>query len=158
MNPARLITRFNLWLSRIPYSPVALLGRFAIAATFWTSGQTKIDGLAINIVNGEFSLGWPSLRPLAVILFRDEYRLPLIPPELAATLAALAEHVFPLLLLLGLATRLSALALLIMTLVIQLWVYPGAYAIHGVWATVLLLLMSRGAGICSCDHWLARRH
>lgn len=158
MNPARLITRLNLWLSRIPYSPVALLGRFAIAATFWTSGQTKIDGLVINIVNGEFSLGWPSLRPLAVILFRDEYRLPLIPPELAATLAALAEHVFPLLLLLGLATRLSALALLIMTLVIQLWVYPGAYAIHGVWATVLLLLMSRGAGICSCDHWLARRH
>ncbi len=157
MNPARIITRLNLWLSRIPYSPIALLGRFAIAAVFWKSGQTKIDGLAIDIVSGEFSLGWPSLKPLAVLLFRDEYRLPLLSPELAATLAALAEHAFPVLLLLGLATRLSALALLMMTLVIQLLVYPGAYPVHGVWATVLLLLMSRGAGMFSLDHWLARR-
>lgn len=157
MNPARIITRLNLWLSRIPYSPIALLGRFAIAAVFWKSGQTKVDGLAIDIVSGEFSLGWPSLKPLAVFLFRDEYRLPLLSPELAATLAALAEHAFPVLLLLGLATRLSALALLMMTLVIQLLVYPGAYPVHGVWATVLLLLMSRGAGMFSLDHWLARR-
>ncbi|PSJ43808.1 hypothetical protein C7H85_16320 [Zobellella endophytica] len=154
MNP---VQHCNLWLGRIPHSLVALLGRFAIAAVFWKSGQTKIEGLAIDLVAGEFQLGWPRLRPLAVILFRDEYRLPLLSPELAATLAALAEHLFPTLLLLGLATRLSALALLVMTAVIQLLVYPGAYPVHGVWATVLLLLMARGAGVVSLDHWLARR-
>ena len=76
---------------------------------------------------------------------------------LAALLAALAEHVFPVLLLLGLATRLSALALLGMTLTIQLFVYPDAYPTHGVWATVLLVLIARGAGPYSLDHFLAGR-
>lgn len=145
------------WLERIPYSAIALLARFAIAAVFWNSGQTKVKGLEINFVTGEFHLGWPALSDSAVALFRDEYRVPLLPPELAAVLAASAEHVFPILLLLGLATRLSALALLGMTLVIQVFVYPGAYATHGTWAAVLLLLAARGAGTLSLDHWLARR-
>ena len=87
-------------------------------------------------------------------------RMPLLLPLLlllAALLAALAEHVFPVLLLLGLATRLSALALLGMTLTIQLFVYPDAYPTHGVWATVLLVLIARGAGPYSLDHFLAGR-
>lgn len=88
-------------------------------------------------------------------LFRDEYQLPLIQPEIAATLAAFAEHFFPLLILLGLATRLSALALLGMTLTIQLFVYPDAYPTHGTWAAVLLLLMVHGPGKLSLDHWIA---
>lgn len=144
-------------LNRLPYSLIALLGRFSIAAVFWRSGQTKVDHFALDIISGEVSLGWPSLSPSAVFLFREEYRLPLISPELAALLAASAEHLFPLLLLLGLATRLSALALLGMTLVIQLLVYPGAWPLHGLWATVLLLLMARGPGVVSLDHWLTRR-
>ena len=90
-------------------------------------------------------------------LFRDEYRVPLLPPELAAVLAASAEHLFPILLLAGLATRCSALALLAMTLVIQVFVYPGAYATHGTGATVLLLLAARGPGVLSLDHWLVVR-
>jgi putative oxidoreductase len=139
---------------RIPYSLVALLARFSIAAVFWSSAQTKVDGLVINLVNGEFMPGWPRLSASAVALFRDEYRLPLLPPELAATLAATAEHGFALLLLLGLATRLSALGLLGMTLVIQLLVYPGAYATHGTWAALLLMLISRGAGAVSLDRLL----
>jgi putative oxidoreductase len=69
----------------------------------------------------------------------------------------MAEHVFPFLLLIGLATRFSALALLGMTLVIQLFVYPDAYATHGTWAALLLYLMARGPGALSIDHWLARR-
>lgn len=142
---------------RIPHTLLAALGRFSIAAVFWNSGQTKVEGLAINIVNGEFTLGWPRLSDSAVWLFSDEYKLPILPPELAATMAAFAEHVFPLLLLLGLATRFSALALLGMTLVIQVLVYPGAYATHGVWAAVLLYLMARGPGALSLDHWLASR-
>lgn len=145
-------------LERIPPSLVALLARFSIAAVFWTSGQTKIQGLAINFVTGEFKLGWPRLSDSAVDLFKDEYRLPVIPPELAAPLATTAEHLFPLLILIGLGTRFSALALLFMTLVIQVFVYPGAYATHGTWAAVLLYLIARGPGNLSLDHWLARRH
>ncbi|NVK40691.1 MAG: DoxX family protein [Oceanospirillaceae bacterium] len=144
-------------LARIPESLIALLGRFSIAAIFWKSGQTKLEGLAIDIVSGEFQLGFPTLANSTLFLFREEYRLPLLPPELAAIMAASAEHLFPLLLLLGFATRFSALALLLMTLVIQIFVYPDAYPTHGVWATVLLCLMVRGPGKVSIDHWIARR-
>lgn len=143
---------------RIPHSLIALLGRFSIAAVFWKSGQTKIEGLAIDIVEGDFRLGWPRLADSAVGLFRDEYRLPLLPPETAAVLAATAEHVLPLLLLVGLATRFSALGLFFMTAVIQLFVYPDAYPLHGVWAAVLLWLVAFGPGKLSIDHLLARRY
>jgi len=132
----------------IPHSLIALLGRFSIAAVFWQSGQTKIEGLVINLLTGEFSLGWPRLAGSTVFLFKEEYQLPLIAP---------AEHLFPVLILLGLATRLSALALLVMTAVIQLLVYPGAYATHGVWAAVLLYLMVQGAGRFSLDQLIQRR-
>jgi putative oxidoreductase len=80
-----------------------------------------------------------------------------MPPELGATLAAFGEHAFPLLILLGLATRFSALALLGMTAVIQLLVYPGAYPTHGVWASVLLMLIMQGPGKLSLDHWIASK-
>lgn len=143
---------------RIPDSLIAFVGRFSIAAVFWKSGQTKIEGLAIDFIDWTFTLGLPRLSESAVALFRDEYRLPLIPPEFAAPLAAFAEHVFPILILLGLATRFSALALLVMTLVIQIFVYPDAYPTHGVWAAVLLYLMAKGPGVISLDRWIARRH
>jgi putative oxidoreductase len=144
-------------MAGIPESFIALLGRIAIAGVFWRSGQTKIEGLAIDLVEGRVELGWPRLSASAVDLFRDEYRLPLLAPELGATLAALGEHALPLLLLLGLGTRFAALGLLAMTLVIQLLVYPGAWPTHGTWAAVLLWLMARGPGVLSIDHWLARR-
>lgn len=142
---------------RIPHSLIALVARFSIAAVFWKSGQTKVEGLKIDIVDGTFNPGWPRLADSAIDLFREEYKVPLIPPELAAPLAAAAEHMFPLLLLVGLATRLSALGLLVMTAVIQIFVYPGAYPTHGVWAAVLLYLVARGPGAVSLDHWIARR-
>lgn len=152
-----LLQRALVLLSRIPDSLIAFVARFSIAAVFWKSGQTKIEGLAIDLVSGEFRLGLPQLSEDALYLFREEYRLPLIPPEIAAPLAATAEHVFPLLLLVGLATRLSAAALLAMTLTIQLFVYPDAYPTHGTWAAVLLYLMAHGPGRVSLDHWIARR-
>jgi putative oxidoreductase len=139
-------------LGRLPHTLVAALARFSLAATFWLSGQTKIEGLAINLVEGRFQLGWPRLSASAVDLFRDEYRLPILPPESAALLAASAEHALPLLLLLGLGTRFAALGLLGMTIVIQLLVYPGAYATHGIWAAALLLLIAHGPGAWSVDH------
>ncbi len=143
--------------ARIPESLIALVARFSLAATFWLSGQTKVQGFAVNFVSGEFTFGWPRLSDSAVDLFRDEYRLPLLAPEFAAPLAAIAEHLFPLLLLLGLATRFSALALLAMTAVIQIFVYPGAYALHGTWAAALLFLVARGGGALSLDALLVRR-
>lgn len=143
---------------RIPHSLVAFIGRFSIAAVFWKSGQTKVEGFVIDLIDGQFNLGWPRLSDSALALFKEEYRLPLISPEIAAPMAAFAEHALPLLILLGLGTRFSALGLLVMTLVIQVFVYPGAYPTHGVWATVLLYLIARGPGVISVDHLLARRH
>lgn len=153
-----LIRQFIGIAERIPNTLLAFVARFSIAAVFWKSGQTKIQGFALDLVNGEFTLGWPRLSDSIVGMFKDEYRLPLVPPEIAATLAATAEHLFPVLLLLGLATRLSALALLGMTMTIQLFVYPDAYPTHGTWAAVLLYLMVHGPGKLSVDHWIARRY
>lgn len=153
-----LIRQFIGKVERIPNTLLAFVARFSIAAVFWKSGQTKVQGFAIDIVNREFTLGWPRLSDSVVDLFRDEYHLPLVPPEIAATMAATAEHLFPILILFGFATRLSALALLGMTMTIQLFVYPDAYPTHGTWAAVLLYLMVHGPGKLSVDHWIARRY
>ncbi|QXI31546.1 DoxX family protein [Pseudomonas vanderleydeniana] len=120
-----------------------LLARLGIASVFWLSGRTKVEGL-LTIKASTYSL------------FRDEYALPLIPPEWAAHLAAYAEHLFPLLLVMGLATRFSALALLGMTLVIEVFVYPDAWPTHLTWAALLLLLAGRGAGRWSLDNAIRR--
>ena len=120
---------------------LALVDRVAIAAIFFLSGRTKVDGLL-------------TVNDSAYALFRDEYRVPLLPPEAAAHLAAYAEHLFPLLLVLGLFTRLSALALLGMTLVIQVFVYPDAWPTHLSWAGLLLYLVGQGAGPFSIDRLL----
>ena len=153
-----LINQATALFGRIPDTLIAMIARFSIAGVFWKSGQTKIEGLAIDVVSGEFSLGVPRLSDSALFLFKEEYSLPLIAPELAALMAAFAEHLFPILLLLGLATRFSALALLVMTLTIQIFVYPGAWPTHGVWAAVLLYLMAYGPGWCSIDHFIAVRY
>ncbi|QIM48162.1 DoxX family protein [Pusillimonas sp. DMV24BSW_D] len=157
MKVAQAIACVHYYFSRIPQSFIALLGRFSIAAVFWQSGQTKVEGFGLDIIQGTINPGWPSLSDNAVFLFKEEYQLPLIAPELGATLAAFAEHIFPILVLFGLATRLSAFALLVMTAVIQFLVYPGAYATHGVWAAVLLYLMATGGGVVSLDHLIKSR-
>src|SRR6516162_2384950 len=106
-------------------------------------GQTKVAG-------------W-HLKPGAIALFQNDYQLPLIDPTVAAYVSAFNEHLFPILLVLGLATRFAALALLLMTAVIEIFVYPGAWPTHGVWATCFLLLLARGPGALSLDHLIARR-
>lgn len=128
---------------KIPYSAIALLTRIAVADVFWRSGQTKVDGWQITETTFD--------------LFRDEYRVPLLPPEFAAYLATIQEHLFSVLLLVGLASRLSALGLLGMTLVIQLFVYPANYPDHLLWAAALLLIVARGPGVISLDHLLWRK-
>ena len=89
----------------------------------------------------------------AIALFRDEYKLPLVPPEIAAYAGAYAEHLLPLLLVLGLGTRWAALGLLGMTAVIQTLVYPDAWPTHLSWAAPLLYLVARGGGTISLDNW-----
>ena len=93
----------------------------------------------------------------AIALFRDEYKLPWIDPALAANIAAFSEHFFPALLVIGLASRLSALSLLGMTAVIEIFVYPDAWPEQGVWATCFLVVIARGPGIFSLDHLIVRR-
>lgn len=127
--------------SLLPMSLLLLVQRLGIAAVFFLSGRTKVDGL-LHISDSAYEL------------FRTEYRLPLVPPEIAAHLAAYAEHLFPILLVLGLFTRLSAAALLGMTLVIQVFVYPDAWPTHLSWAALLLYLVGRGAGRLSLDRAL----
>ena len=147
----RLVGGVNGLLSRIPHWLIASLARFSIAAVFWKSGQTKVEGLAIDLVQGQFQIGMPHFSSSAIDLFRDEYRVPLLPPEIAAFMAASAEHVFSALILVGLATRLSATALLLMTLVIEIFVYPDAWPTHLSWAGLLLFLIARGGGAFSLD-------
>ncbi len=142
---------------RIQEDLIQLLARISIAATFWLSGQTKIEGFVLDPIGLQAQLGWPHLSEGAVELFRSEYALPLLQPEHAAVMAATAEHVFPLLLLIGLGTRLSATALLGMTLVIELFVYPAAWPTHGLWAALMLYLMARGPGCFSVDNVIAKR-
>jgi putative oxidoreductase len=121
----------------IPDDLISYVARIGVGTTFFRSGMLKLEG-------------WSEGNTLA--LFRDEYRLPLVPPEIAAYLATAAELTLPVLLFAGLFTRFAAAALLIMTLVIEIFVYPNAYDTHGVWAVSLLFLMKYGAGYLSLDN------
>ena len=123
---------------------LALVARISIAAIFLQSGRTKVEG-------------WIDVTPSAIELFRSEYKLPVVPPEVAAHLAAWSEHLFPALLVVGLFTRGAALALLGMTAVIQFFVYLDAWPTHLSWEGLLLLIAARGAGPVSLDRLLGIR-
>lgn len=140
---AGLIERVIALFEAIPYSALALAARVFPAAVFWESGQTKVDGFGLS--------------DSAVFLFQEEYKLPLIDPTIAAYSSAIAEHLFPILLVIGLGSRFAALALLCMTMVIEIFVYPDAWPTHGVWITCFLLVIARGPGVLSLDHLIASR-
>lgn len=140
---AEVVRRAFGLLDRIPYALIGLSARVFPAAVFWQSGETKVDGWHVT--------------DSAIALFREEYELPFIDPVIAAHISAAAEHLLPVLLVIGLASRLSALALLGMTAVIEIFVYPGAWPTHGSWATCFLVVIARGPGVLSLDHLIARR-
>jgi putative oxidoreductase len=133
-----ILERGRDFAERIPYGLVALASRFAVADVFWRSARTKVNGF--------------SIREETFYLFREEYRVPLLPPDLAAYLSTIGEHVFSVLLFIGLASRLSALGLFGMTLVIQLFVVPGGWPEHVLWFSLLTLIIARGPGAISLDH------
>ena len=135
-----LLQRLRRWLEAVPYAILAIPLRLAVATVFWNSGTTKLAN-------------WNT----AVALFEDEYRLPLLPPEVAAYMAASIELSTPILLVLGLLTRPTAAVLLGMTAVIEIFVYPQAWPTHLQWAAMLLVLLCRGPGTLSLDHWLWKR-
>jgi putative oxidoreductase len=120
--------------------------RVSLAGIFWRSGRTKVD-----------EGSWLSVSDTAKFLFEEEYKGVPLPPELAAYTATYAEHLFPVLLVIGLFTRISALALLGMTMVIQIFVYPEAWwSVHMIWVALALVLIVRGGGKLSLDAMLTR--
>jgi len=128
------------WLDRVPYTLLALPLRFAVATVFWSSGTTKLAN-------------WDA----TLQLFQEEYKVPLLPPDWAAHMAASIELSTPILLVLGFGTRPAALVLLGMTTVIEIFVYPQAWPTHIQWAAMLLVLLCRGAGRFSLDALMRQR-
>lgn len=117
--------------------------RVAIGVVFWQSARTKVEGIL-------------TLKPSTFFLFQYEYALPLVPSDIAAYLATYAETGFSILLIVGLATRFAAASLLVMTFVIQTFVYPEAWIVHLSWAAILTYLMARGGGLFSADYFVKR--
>jgi putative oxidoreductase len=136
----RVLERAIELLERVPYTLLAIPLRLAVATVFWNSGTTKLAN-------------WDA----TLQLFEDDYKVPLLPPDFAAHLGASIELTAPVLLVLGFLTRPTALVLLGMTTVIEVFVYPQAWPTHIQWAAMLLVLLCRGAGGISVDHWLRRR-
>ena len=122
----------------VPDAFLLLVARFGLAAVFFMSGRTKVDGV-LHITDGTYEL------------FRTEYALPIVSPEIAAHAATYSEHLFPILLVLGLFTRGAAAALFGMTLVIEIFVYPDAWPTHLSWPGLQLLLIFRGGRGWSFD-------
>jgi putative oxidoreductase len=156
-----LIRKIVAWLDAIPYALIALFLRVVAAHPFFVSGQTKIEGPTIggDIFGLDLSLKIPTeIRSATFALFAEEYKIPLISPTVAAYAASGLEFVLPLLLVLGLLTRVSAFVLLMMTIVIQIFVYPDAWwTVHAYWAAMLIVLIARGPGVISLDHVLFGR-
>lgn len=129
----------------LPESLLLVVARLGIASVFFLSGRTKVEGL-LTITDSTY------------FLFETDYALPLIPPQIAAHAATYAEHLFPILLVLGLGSRFAALGLLGMTTVIEVFVYPDAWSTHLSWAGLLLPIIAKGAGALSLDALIARSH
>lgn len=141
----KVINRLFDGLERLlSYDLIALITRLSVASVFFMSGRSKVDGF-LNISDGTYTL------------FREDYRLPFISPEIAAPMATYAEHMFSILLVVGLFTRFSAIAFLAMTAVIEIFVYPDAWPTHLSWAALLILLIGRGGGRWSLDQALKIR-
>ena len=139
--PAALADRAITLLNAIPYSVIALIARAATFSVFFRSGTQKLSDWSATLM-----------------LFENEYHVPVLPPHIAAYMAASMELGGSILVLVGLATRLSVLALLGMVLVIQTFIYPEAWPDHIQWLAFMFFLLARGPGKISLDHLIARLH
>ncbi len=132
------VLALRAFVERFPLALIQLMARVSIGAVFWSSGMSKLAS-------------WQS----TVVLFRQEYKVPILPPEIAATMAASVELSMPVLLVLGLFSRFATLPMLGMTFVIQTFVYPEDWIEHLGWATLLLLILTRGPGPIALDNFIA---
>lgn len=144
---ARILDATTGLFERIPYAVIGLLGRLSIAWLFWSDGRAR--------VNGSWNILEPRYETMA--MFRGAYDIRYIPYEFAAIAVQVAEFALPVLLAIGIASRFAALGLLILIIVFEIFVHPGPYAIHGVWAAMLLALVKFGPGSISLDEVLGRR-
>ncbi len=140
-----LTVTYQKWVvtpfTRLPQDGLLLVVRIALAAIFFLSGRTKVEGIL-------------TLKAATFELFETDYKIPLVPPHIAAYLATYCEHALPILLVIGLFSRLSALGLLGMTTVIEIFVYPDAWPTHLSWAALMLVVIARGPGRFSLDRIL----
>ncbi len=150
-------------MSKTPTWTMSLLARLVMATIFWKSAMTKIafngEGLtdfSLSQIWNVLTLDW-MISDGAYMLFEYEYDLPLLSPDLATHMAVAAEILLPIALILGLFTRFAALALLCMTLVIQIFVYPNLWTVHVLWAVALLVIIAKGAGLLSLDNLLRKK-
>jgi putative oxidoreductase len=137
-SPFALYARAARKLNFLPGDLLLLVARLGVASVFFMSGRTKVDGL-LHIKDSTYSL------------FETDYKLPFLPPHIAAHAATYSEHLFPILLVLGLFSRVGALGLLTMTATIEIFVYPDAWPTHLSWAGLLLPVLARGGGAWSLD-------
>lgn len=135
----RAFLRVRAWLEAVPYAVLAVPLRLGVAWIFWNSAQVKL-------------INWER----AVLQFEEQFRVPLLPPDVAASLTLAIELACPILLVLGLFTRFAVVVLLGMTLVIQIFVFPEAWPTHLQWFAMMFVLLTRGAGTFSVDHLLWR--
>ena len=147
------LDRTNQAMAKVPAWFVALLARVAIASAFWLSVQTKISGWDFLGQSWKF---W-NVSQSTFLLFEHEYAVPLLPVKFAANLATYSEFFLSIAIVLGLLTRLSAMGLLIMTAVIQLFVYPNAWGVHILWGALLIYLIRYGGGTISIDYLLRKK-
>ena len=137
----------------IPDAAIVLLSRLAVVSVFWRSVQSKITGWELFDQSFQFY----NLSSSTFMLFQYEYGLPVLPYRLAAYAGTFAEFFFPILLLLGLATRFAALGLLVVTAVIQFFVFPEAWPTHILWFALLVYILKQGGGTLSLDHLVAKK-
>jgi len=162
-NITHILAQITGYMSKIPASGISLLARVIMAAIFWTSGMTKIAFNVEGITDFSWSQIWNvitlnwTVSEGTYMLFEYEYNLPVIPFEWAAHMALTAELILPIALILGIFTRYAALAMLGMTLVIQILVYPNLWSVHALWAIALLSIMTQGGGRLSVDHFICRK-
>ena len=146
--PSRPVVLYNRVSSAIeglvPTSILLLIARLGVAGVFFTSGRTKVEGLL-------------TITPATYELFRTDYKLPFVPPVIAAHAATYSEHLFPILLVLGLFTRFAALPLFGMTAVIEIFVYPDSWPDHLMWASAMIYVILRGPGLVSVDHLIRKK-
>ena len=143
----RLFAPLIRLFERIPYGIIALIARLAVSWPIWQAGRERVSG------------GWNILEPRSstMTMFLGGYNIHWIPYEAAATATQLAECALPILLAVGLASRVAAFGLLVLIVVFEVFVHPGPFAEHGTWVALLLMIMRFGPGGLSLDDALGRR-